>query len=343
MNEINIQPIYLQLKTLLQEKIQSGVYPVGACLPSERNLEEMYNVSRISVRRTLECLIEEGYIEKSTGRRSIVKQTGPGLVRNMAFVTLLSRDALLDVYRMSYEAMLMKCNSCGINLYYVDVSRTLPAFLKNIKFETFFISGNVNEVSHFGEIINENVRLIALDHIFPEHQFASVCTDNYSGGQMSAEYLIGRGRKKLLFLGVATAYQSYPPFEERKKGFIEAARRNGAEYDVLDISGGAFENIKQELTEYLHDHEIDAIFAFNDHVAFYTLKTLAAMGRKVPEEIAVMGFDGLEIGNFFSPSLTTAAQPVNAIVRQAFDLAMMHNFTRETYKIPVQIIQREST
>jgi len=343
MYEINTQPIYMQLKTLLQEKIQSGVYPVGACLPSERCLEDMYNVSRISVRRTLECLIEEGYIEKSTGRRSIVKQTGPGLVRNMAFVTLLSRDALLDVYRMSYEAMLMKCNSCGVNLYYVDVSRPLPAFLKKIKFETIFISGYVNEVSHFREIINENVRLIALDHIFPDHQFATVCTDNYRGGQTSAEYLIGRGRKKLLFLGVAPAYEPYPPFEERKQGFLEAARRAEVECSVLDVSDGALEKIKTELTEYLHDHEIDAVFAFNDHVAFCALKTLAAMGLKVPDEIAVMGFDGLEIGNFFSPSLTTAAQPVIAIVRQAFDLAMMRTFTIDTHKIPVQIIQREST
>ena len=343
MNEVNLQPIYLQLKDTIIEKIKTGVFPVGTSLPSERRLETMFSVSRGSVRKALDELTESGYIEKKPGRRSVITSIGIVSVKNMAFVTILGKSALLDIYRMFYESLLIQCNNAGINLYYIDVSRELPAFLNDVKFDTVFISGNVSEVGRFNEIISNDTKMIGLDDIFPAGEFTTVCTDNLAGGEAAARHLIEAGCSRLLFFGVETAY-NYKPFRDRKSGFVNAAQLENINYKILDIERDNPECVEDGLKDFLHRYSIDGIFVFNDHLAMNTLKALSRLNIKVPEGIAVVGFDGLEFGTFTTPTLTTIAQPVNTITGKALELALAGKIvSKECLKIPGQLVKREST
>lgn len=66
------EPLYLQLKTQLVEQIESGKYSVGDVMPGERTLADMYNMSRVTVRKCIELLAEEGYVTRVEGKRIIV-------------------------------------------------------------------------------------------------------------------------------------------------------------------------------------------------------------------------------------------------------------------------------
>lgn len=343
MDELSLQPIYLQLKENIIERIRAGIFPVGTSLPSERSLELMFNVSRGSVRKALDELIESGYIEKRPGRRSVITSMGTAEIRNMAFVTILDKSALLDIYRMFYEALLIQCNNAGINLYYVDVSRDLPSFLSTINFDALFISGNVTGTDRLDKIASPGTTMIALDDIFPQGKFTTVCTDNLAGGELAARHLIEIGCQRLLFFGVEPAYQ-YKPFRDRKSGFVRTAQLENIDYRILDIERDNPEQVEEELKNFLKQYSADGIFVFNDHLAMNTLRAFLHLNIKVPEDIAVIGFDGLEYGNFTTPTLTTIAQPIKCITAKALEVARSEKgTTRECVKIPGQLIERGST
>ena len=316
MNRAEEQPIYLELMNILLEKINSGTYPVGSCLPSERVLAETFRASRVSVRKTLDCLQEDGYIKKSANKRSVILKGGlENSGQTIAFAAVRPRDAMLDVYRMYYESLLMKCNVRGDTLYYVNISDPLPDILKNIKFKAVITTNNsVSSMKHAEELFG-CVPKMALDIL--DTKFPAIGTDNVLGGRMAAEHLIAIGCRKLLFLGVANAYPPYYPFSERKQGFTDVASRSGADCSVIDLDNAFQETVERAITEILESAgRPDAIFAFNDHLAISVLKALYKKRVHVPEDISVMGFDGLEIGRYMTPALTTIVQPFNAITNE---------------------------
>jgi len=65
-------PLYIQLKDLIQEKIESGVYAEGTAIPSERELCNMYEVSRITVRQAIERAVSEGLLVRRPGKGTYV-------------------------------------------------------------------------------------------------------------------------------------------------------------------------------------------------------------------------------------------------------------------------------
>lgn len=70
-------PLYLQIKKIIKDRILHGVYPLGAHIPSEPQLEQEFNVSKMTVRNAIQELYQEGYVEKRSGVGTIVTGTPP--------------------------------------------------------------------------------------------------------------------------------------------------------------------------------------------------------------------------------------------------------------------------
>ena len=67
-------PLYYQLKEILLQKLQTGEWSEGSMIPSEKDLQKAYEVSRVTVRRTIELLAKEGFLNKKRGKGTIVKK-----------------------------------------------------------------------------------------------------------------------------------------------------------------------------------------------------------------------------------------------------------------------------
>ncbi|MHB8073272.1 GntR family transcriptional regulator [Desulfosporosinus fructosivorans] len=83
-------PIYFQLKTLIQEGISSGEYPVGMCLPSEREYCEEYGISRMTVRQAISDLVNEGLLRRERGKGTYVSQ--PKIEQGLQMLTSFTED-----------------------------------------------------------------------------------------------------------------------------------------------------------------------------------------------------------------------------------------------------------
>ena len=174
-----------------------------------------------------------------------------------------------------------------------------------------------------------------------EHPYAVVGSDNIMGGRLAADYLAGKGRTRLVFLGD----EDHAELADRVAGFSAAAAEAGAELirhipcDFTTASGRAAME-----TLIASGAEFDGVFACNDLVAAGAIAALSAHGRSVPQTVSVVGYDDSPIASLFSPGITTVRQNWHSggrlLARKLLDLIGGGGPTSEA--LPTSLVERGS-
>ncbi len=142
---------------------------------------------------------------------------------------------------------------------------------------------------------------------------AMIGSDNQAGGREATAHLIALGRRRIGFVG--TVSEGYPEFLDRYRGYVQAHDdANLPAFDRLRVDAGPSEEEGRAAVAELERRDIayDALFAASDLAAIGAMKALQERGRKVPEDVAVVGFDDLAAAGYASPPLTTVAQDARA-------------------------------
>ncbi|WP_201799304.1 LacI family DNA-binding transcriptional regulator [Subtercola vilae] len=155
-----------------------------------------------------------------------------------------------------------------------------------------------------------------------------VSIDNVEAARLATEHLFSIGRTRLAAIG-DQPYETGETAQLRTAGFVLAHRNRGLEPDPARViprqkfhfSDGA-EAMKQLLEQ--PGGPPDGVFCFNDLVAMGAIRTILDAGLRVPEDIAVVGFDDIEAGRYQTPSLTTIAPDRARIARLAVESIMRH-------------------
>jgi DNA-binding LacI/PurR family transcriptional regulator len=139
---------------------------------------------------------------------------------------------------------------------------------------------------------------------------ASVDVDNVAGARTAVEYLLSKGRRKL---GTVAGPLDMTAGLDRLTGYQEAMKDAGIEqavaYGDFTADGG-----EQATLRLLDQHpDLDGIFVANDLMATATLRVLSHLGKRVPEDVAVVGFDDSVVATTTTPMLTTVRQPVEKL------------------------------
>lgn len=143
-----------------------------------------------------------------------------------------------------------------------------------------------------------------------------VDVDNVGGARQAVEYLTGLGRRRI---GTIAGPQDMGAGLARLAGYTEAVKATGGGVnpDLIaygDFSEGSGAAAMRRLLDSCPD--LDAVFVASDLMAFGALRTLREAGRRVPEDVAVVGFDDATIAQQAEPPLTTVFQPVEEMGRQ---------------------------
>ncbi|HEY6793163.1 MAG TPA: LacI family DNA-binding transcriptional regulator [Kineosporiaceae bacterium] len=137
---------------------------------------------------------------------------------------------------------------------------------------------------------------------------SSVDSDNVGGGRLAAEHLLERGRHRL---AMVVGPMDMTASVDRLDGFLSAVRAAGGEPPTIVHGTYTRESGEEAAREILRRlPEVDGVFAGSDLMAAGVLRALRAAGRRVPEEIAVVGFDNVELSMHTDPPLTTIEQPI---------------------------------
>ena len=150
----------------------------------------------------------------------------------------------------------------------------------------------------------------------PQSDQFVVSVDNYGGGLMATRHLIAQGCQGI---GVITGPLDWWEARERKRGWQEALESVGLFKDSFVTEGNwSVTSGELGLNQLLTRHpEIDGVFACNDRMALGALKTARQLGRQVPRDLAIIGFDDTQDAAYYYPPLSTVRQDMVELGRRA--------------------------
>jgi LacI family transcriptional regulator len=158
----------------------------------------------------------------------------------------------------------------------------------------------------------------------PMPSVPTVCADNRQGGRLAAQHLLDLGHREI---GIVSALPLDEGMADREGGFLDLLREAGMGVDRAavptmygnhQIAGGV-----QATTELLeHAPNLTAIFVLNDLMAFGALEAARLAGRRVPDDLSIVGFDDIPFAALANPPLTTVGQPIRQLGEQAADLLL---------------------
>ncbi len=193
------------------------------------------------------------------------------------------------------------------------------------------------------EEIGERVVLVGR-HRWP---FPSVQVDNVRAAFEATAHLIGLCHRRIAYLGGSTALTSA---RDRLMGYRRAMVELGTGVDETLIQEGnfGFESGYQAALSLLTSasRRPSALFAANDQMALGAMAAAFDVGRKVPDELAVVGFDNIPAGRYVRPSLTTVSLPTYDMGASAARLLLQRlagEPTQETLWLPTQLVVRQSS
>jgi len=173
----------------------------------------------------------------------------------------------------------------------------------------------------------------------------NVRSDDLAGGRLAGEHLLALGRQRIAFLG---GPKKEPEVVQRYQGYAQALQAAGREIDPALVAYGNYTSqsgFEETLGLLERVPDIDAIFANNDTMAIGVLEALRDQGRRVPEEVAVVGYDGMPLAAHLTPPLTTVRQNITKagalLVRNL--IQYMADGAVTTTILPVEVVARASS
>ena len=152
-----------------------------------------------------------------------------------------------------------------------------------------------------------NVPLITIEQ-FLENGTGAVECDNIQGGCLAAEHLIAQGCRHLIH--ISGVHETAMPADERAAGFREVCEQKNVQYQVVGTHAYEYNHLEyhEVLEQLLLQHpDTDGIFASSDLIAAQLLRVCAKLGRKVPEQLKIVGFDDVNIASMTAVELLVRA------------------------------------
>ena len=305
-----------------------------------RVLNGTAKVSEEKARRVRKAIAETGFNPNEIAR-SLYKKSSrmigyivPSILN--IFLSEIGRAIEDEAFRSGYKVVL--CNTDQKP----EKEAAYIKMLSSMNADGIIITANNEHLEE--ELENCRLPVVVLDKSAGASYTASVQSDNYQGGRISTEHLIRCGCRRIVLM---RGPQQYSSSQQRFLGYVDACNEHGIQPLFVESGFSAAEgwDSAQELFRRFPDAE--GILAVSDMVAFSLFKFLRGQGRRVPDDVMVVGYDGVELSGLMAPPLTTVAQPIEAIGRRAVSLILEQvengKIEQRENVLPVTLKIRETT
>lgn len=267
------------------------------------------NISDNTRNRILDIVKKNNYIPNRVASSLVTKNTKTlGLI-----IPDITNPFFPEIVRGAEDIANLK----GYNLILCNTDNSIEREKKAIEMLTEkMVDGIILDCSesstYYKSFFRTDTPVILVDSdskITGENIVGKITIDNYKGAYEGVTYLINKGYRNIAMLSGQTNRSTGL---HRLEGYKDALTDNFIHLTDDYIVEGTFDTDSgkvgvQKLLE--RNIPIEAIFCGNDMIAIGAMKKLKEFGYKIPEEIAVMGFDGIHFGSLYEPSLTTIKQP----------------------------------
>lgn len=229
-----------------------------------------------------------------------------------------------------------------------EVLRALQLCREKKPLGILFLGGNRdNFLADFERITMPCVLVTNDASQFPFPNLSSVSSDDKLAGRMAIEHLISLGHRNIAIIAGDHTHSDIGRL--RYEGAMEAFREHGISFDpetdcetVRYTCPDGYKAARQLLER---SRGFTAIFAMSDVMAVGAIRGLRDEGKRVPEDISVVGFDGLELGEFTIPRLASVSQNLKELADRSFRMLLNNiesNSAAQYEVLPVSLLDRES-
>lgn len=341
-------PLYQQIASEIRRQIVEGTLSVGDRLPAHRDLARQYGVSLITINKALSGLVGDGILISRVGRGTSVAIRPAGLPighdwhrpRPMAdsepMLGFVLRDLNSPFFSAVANAAEQHAHARGYGMLLLsngNIAEREDAQLRRL-LEVGVQGVVVVSMSRSTYELSPSVRQLQA------RQFPFVMTSftvgsqvpfvgcNYDrAGELVGQHFAASGRERW---GYITDQFDSPSGMARSAGFRRVAAANGTPVDDAFVFEYPYEGewndyqSGRDLADYIArlPERPDALYVYNDLGAVGLIEGLVAAGVRVPDDIAIVGFDGIPLGALSSVPLTTIRQPVEQIGQLAVDAVL---------------------
>ena len=357
MSEKAFVPQYRKIYLDLKKKIASRELTPGQKLPYERELCDLYGVKRVTIRKSLEMLAQEGLITKHMGLGSFVAgSSAPAAVSpdSAATILFIMRRNANDIYHNTsscntrlYFEMEQICRRNGYLLSYVgldeqtsvmDIAREHP--VSGVFLVSSYHEDTIRELTHM------KMPAVLLNHC--DEKMLSVMPDNMQMVSLVVGYLSEMKHRRIAYVdGMPDSRNA----QERWEAFRFAMMEHGLQVDpeLYFVGNWTFDGGKAAARELLKQPQLPtAVFAASDMMAAGVMEELRGAGLRIPEDISIVGYDNLDIDVLLSPPLSSATVDFRHMCEVAFEhlKMVMEKGDREmdhyVIRMPASLLRRDS-
>lgn len=362
-------PAYLQVKEKLLQELSAWNTP--ASWPTESELQERYQVSRPTISKALAALVAEGTLLRVPGRRGFVvappvRQTSALRIGHVTAADLSGSSALFPLLQETARGIRLSAERRGYRLLSgtsglslagerAAVEDLLDAGVQGLVIAPLPRSADEALCDY---LIHEDlgVPVVLTGWVPRDHPHSAVVFDHVQLGYDVTSWLLAQGHRRI---GLVTRPPEpyYEPLRERLQGYEEAHQDHGLPLDPdlvrplppavrLSERSTCLSSTLQTLVDHwlALPERPTALIALEDLVAIELIELLQQRGLRVPEDMAVFGFDNLEAGRHFQPTFPTT-QPDFLRLGELACRLLLNQITAgarspRTYILPVPLLLR---
>lgn len=321
-------------------------------MASMRDVAQQANVSVATVSRVLN---DNGYVAPETKEKIITamkelnympNEMARNLYRNKTyligmvvpdishpFYSSVAKYVEMELFERGYKTML--CNT-------IKKSNREKEFLQMIQrqmMDGIIMGAHTLEVEEYQQIKKP---IITLDRIIDEN-IPNICADHKMGGRLAAEKLLSNGCRKVI--QIMGAKNVSTPSHQRHIVFGDVMKEHGVKVHTVELAWNQFDfdSYLEVANSILKEHpDVDGIFA-SDMVALACVKAVLKSGRRIPDDVRIVGYDGTFLVECSTPSLTTIVQPIPQLAKLAVStiLELINGSLITTQPRPLEVVLRE--
>ncbi len=307
------------------------------------------HVSKATRKRVLDVIDKLGYHPSHSARRLASKTSG-----NIGFI--LTEDHFSQAEPFYTKIFLGTEFEARNHNYYILLTTVDNHFKKNGNTPRFLLERNVDGVIIAGKISDKlvdyiqelGIPVVLVDYELKRQRFSSVLIDNRRGAAEAVRHLTQCGHKNIAFVGGDI---EHPSIAERYEGFKEVLAEYGITPDKnridVDEEDTRVVNGYNAMQRILKHGRPSAVFAANDAMAIGCMQYLKQSGVKIPADVAVVGFDDIDISSHTEPRLTTVRvfkeEMGKIAVQRMVEIIKSKTQVMAASYVHVELVRREST
>ena len=360
-----ITPKFLQLNQHIKSQIIAGKYKVGEKIPSERYLSEKYSLNCTTVNKAISSLVTEGLLEREHGRGTFVRDVSSLDKKSMSpiigfiffqldFYMSKVVEGMESILQENGFRLVIRNSEGNLDKEKQAIEELIKSGVNGLIIYPV-VKGGKGNVNTLRQLKTQNPPFVLVDRYFKELDTDYVGVDNTNGLYIITKHLIAKGHCRIAHLMTPSQCTTV---NNRLKGYKKALADSGIEFDESlvkrvsfseDIRDNHYEEIGGILNEWNNlQQSPTAITTTADGLAVIVLKNFVSMGVRVPHDIAITGFDDIDVATLVEVPLTTLRAPIREVGIKAGEIIVKRIRGKILEKsqrviLPVELVVRAST